>query len=109
MLCSSEDPYILKYKWFTYVDSKITQTAWTKKQEVKLLELIKLQYPMLFDCKTQNFKGIKWSQLAFELSKDSFSPYGFKNFRQCKERWNNYLNPFLNRYSLKFKAFLIFA
>ena len=60
-------------------------------------------YPNFFkaDIHQQSSK-ISWSKVSFEVSQYIKNYKFFKNAKQCKERWFNHLNPFLNK-SLTYK------
>jgi len=50
---------------------------------------------------------IKWSKVAMDLSKAARTS-SFKTSKQCRERWLNHLNPFLNKYfHQNFELFII--
>jgi len=58
-----------------------------------------------------SFEGaidIKWSKVALDLSKAAKRGSTFKTSKQCRERWLNHLNPFLNKYVIKFLILLKF-
>ena len=65
------------------------------------MKLMKELYPCLFDPNVQKAdipRKIKWSKIAYEFNKNTNLTKDFKNYKQIKERWNNHLNPYLNKY-----------
>jgi len=56
-------------------------------------------YPSVFkkNREKSEFFVIKWHKISFELNKSTFFPKNFKTDKQCKEHWNNHLNPFVNK------------
>lgn len=41
--------------------------------------------------------GNKWGQIASQLNSEIHNRISIRNSKNCKERWNNYLNPDINR------------
>ena len=96
---------MLKYKWFTYLKPILDKTEWSTFQEQYLLKILNLQcsdmkkFNSASKSKLSNRK-IKWAKISYELSKIIENPIEFKNAKQCRERWENYMNPSLNKYKL---------
>ncbi|OMJ68601.1 hypothetical protein SteCoe_33904 [Stentor coeruleus] len=44
-----------------------------------------------------NCFGCKWGKIACMLNKEVHNGLNIRNSKTCKERWNNYLNPSINR------------
>ena len=67
------------------------------KESLIFLFFLRKLYPSLFESK-QNLKlKISWSQISHEMSKEIQKITFLKSDKQCKERWFNHLNPFLNK------------
>ena len=73
------------------MDPALIRSKWTLSQEDSLKSLVN-HYQ-----KYQNPLQISWSKISFELNRDTYCPKGFKTDKQCKEHWNNHLNPFVNK------------
>lgn len=67
----------------------LQQAPWNLNEDELLKQIIE-------DFQKQN-KGNKWSQIATTLNKISDQQV-HRNGKQCRERWNNHLNPTINRY-----------
>ena len=90
--------YLLKYKWFTYLKPNLTQAKWIPFQDDRLLRIMHHFYPFLFEKNQNNNENlISWSKIAYEFNKITVLAKDFKNNKKCKERWNNHLNPFVNK------------
>ncbi|CAD8092401.1 unnamed protein product [Paramecium sonneborni] len=77
-----------KQKWLQMLKLPLQQAPWTLPEDEQLRSII-------YDYQNQN-KGNKWSQIATTLNQISASNI-HRNGKQCRERWNNHLNPFINR------------
>ena len=93
--------------------NKKSSRIWTSEQDLLLRRIMKYfynirknlfsfifrkMYPSLFNLE-QDYNKVKisWSQVSFEMSKEIQKIYFLKSDKQCKERWFNHLNPFLNK------------
>lgn len=52
-----------------------------------------------------NNKSIKWCNIAKQLQLKSGKTI-FRIGKQCRERWNNHLDPTINRYIYKIKTYI---
>ncbi|CAD8172656.1 unnamed protein product [Paramecium pentaurelia] len=77
-----------KQKWLQMLRLPLQQAPWTRHEDDALLLIIQ-EYQKLN-------KGNKWSQIATSLNKRTDSSV-HRNGKQCRERWNNHLNPTINR------------
>ncbi|CAD8100017.1 unnamed protein product [Paramecium sonneborni] len=82
------DAFHCKQKWLQMLRLPLQQAPWTKQEDDALLLIIQ-EYQKLN-------KGNKWSQIATSLNKHTDSIV-HRNGKQCRERWNNHLNPSINR------------
>ncbi|CAD8087499.1 unnamed protein product [Paramecium primaurelia] len=82
------DAFKCKQKWLQMLKLPLQQAPWTLPEDDLLRSII-------YDYQNLN-KGNKWSQIATTLNKISESNI-HRNGKQCRERWNNHLNPFINR------------
>ena len=55
---------------------------------------------------TQNKAEIFWSKVAQEYNKNIEQIRNFKTGKQCKERWNNHINPVLIKYLIFYLFFV---
>jgi len=64
-----------------------------------MLKIMKESYSFMFDISSQNLHGlkVKWAKISYELNKNTSLSQDFKKDSQCRERWFNHLNPYLNR------------
>ncbi|CAK59816.1 unnamed protein product (macronuclear) [Paramecium tetraurelia] len=77
-----------KNKWTDLLKLSLQQLPWTQEQDRLLLDLIKKS--------KEEGKQNKWCSLANLLNLQfKESP---RTGKQCRERWNNHLNPDINRY-----------
>jgi len=101
----------LKFKLFNYLKPGFQTKYWNAKQDELLRLTIRLflilqneiNYKFL---KIRNFypqvflgsqSKLNWAKISFEISKELENLNLFKTGKQCKERWLNHLNPFLNK------------
>ncbi|CAK78545.1 unnamed protein product (macronuclear) [Paramecium tetraurelia] len=82
------DAFHCKQKWLQMLRLPLQQAPWTKEEDDALLLIIQ-EYQRLN-------KGNKWSQIATTLNKRTGKSI-HRNGKQCRERWNNHLNPSINR------------
>ncbi|CAD8177741.1 unnamed protein product [Paramecium octaurelia] len=82
------EPFHCKQKWLQMLRLPLQQAPWTRQEDDALLLIIQ-EYQKLN-------KGNKWSQIATSLNKRTDSSV-HRNGKQCRERWNNHLNPTINR------------
>ena len=74
------------------------QSVWTVVLDEFLLLILASNYPMLFSSSgIGRHVNVKWSIVAGELCRKTEDIRMFKTEKQCKERWLNHLNPFLNK------------
>ncbi|CAD8206944.1 unnamed protein product [Paramecium pentaurelia] len=77
-----------KNKWTDLLKLSLQQIPWTEEQDLLLLDLIKKS--------KEEGKQNKWCSLANLLNLQfKESP---RTGKQCRERWNNHLNPDINRH-----------
>ncbi|CAD8161912.1 unnamed protein product [Paramecium octaurelia] len=82
------DAFHCKQKWLQMLRLPLQQAPWTEEEDDALLLIIQ-EYQRLN-------KGNKWSQIATTLNKRTDTSI-HRNGKQCRERWNNHLNPSINR------------
>ncbi|CAD8082555.1 unnamed protein product [Paramecium primaurelia] len=82
------DAFHCKQKWLQMLKLPLQQAPWSKQEDDALLLIIQ-EYQKLN-------KGNKWSQIATTLNKRTDTSV-HRNGKQCRERWNNHLNPSINR------------
>ncbi|CAD8170919.1 unnamed protein product [Paramecium pentaurelia] len=82
------DAFKCKQKWLQMLKLPLQQAPWTFDEDNLLQKIIQ-------DFQSQN-KGNKWSQIATALNKANDQQV-HRNGKQCRERWNNHLNPNINR------------
>ncbi|CAD8189387.1 unnamed protein product [Paramecium octaurelia] len=82
------DAFKCKQKWLQMLKLPLQQAPWTLAEDNLLQKII-------YEFQTQN-KGNKWSQIATALNKANDQQV-HRNGKQCRERWNNHLNPNINR------------
>ncbi|CAK73981.1 unnamed protein product (macronuclear) [Paramecium tetraurelia] len=82
------DAFKCKQKWLQMLKLPLQQAPWTFAEDNLLQKII-------YEFQTQN-KGNKWSQIATALNKANDQQV-HRNGKQCRERWNNHLNPNINR------------
>ncbi len=95
----NSNAYLLKYKWFTSLKPSLTQAKWLQIQDDHLIDLMHQYNPLKFKAPALNINSntISWSKISYELNKITVFAKDFKNNKKCKERWNNHLNPFVNK------------
>ncbi|CAD8202884.1 unnamed protein product [Paramecium pentaurelia] len=87
-LMSRRTVELCKHKWNDLLKLSLQQTPWTQEQDEQLIQLIN-------QSKEDGMQN-KWCNIANLLNiqfKDS--P---RTGKQCRERWNNHLNPEINRH-----------
>ncbi|KAL4466953.1 hypothetical protein ABPG74_010550 [Tetrahymena malaccensis] len=77
-----------KFKWLSLSKLNLQQIPWSTEEDALLLSIIK-------DYNASN-KGNKWSEISKELNSRSKKNV-FRQGKQCRERWNNHLDPNINR------------
>ncbi|CAK92222.1 unnamed protein product (macronuclear) [Paramecium tetraurelia] len=77
-----------QYKWLCHVIAREDRLQWTQEEEQMLKEEV------------ENSKILKWHEIQFQIFMKSNGRY-FKKAKQCRERWNNYLDPQINRSNWK--------
>ncbi|CAD8163012.1 unnamed protein product [Paramecium octaurelia] len=82
------DSFQCKQKWLQMLKLPLQQAPWGQNEDEALVRIIS-------EFQAQN-KGNKWSQIATELNKTTGLNV-HRNGKQCRERWNNHLNPSINR------------
>ncbi|CAD8085201.1 unnamed protein product [Paramecium sonneborni] len=82
------DAFKCKQKWLQMLKLPLQQAPWTLAEDNLLQKIIS-------EFQSQN-KGNKWSQIATSLNKANDQQV-HRNGKQCRERWNNHLNPNINR------------
>ncbi|CAD8082775.1 unnamed protein product [Paramecium sonneborni] len=82
------DAFKCKQKWLQMLKLPLQQAPWTLLEDNLLQKII-------YEFQSQN-KGNKWSQIATTLNKTNDQQV-HRNGKQCRERWNNHLNPSINR------------
>ncbi|CAD8076759.1 unnamed protein product [Paramecium primaurelia] len=82
------DSFACKQKWLQMFKLPLQQAPWTPVEDNILQTIIQ-------DFENQN-KGNQWSQMAQILNKIN-NQQVHRNGKQCRERWNNHLNPNINR------------
>ncbi|CAD8171291.1 unnamed protein product [Paramecium octaurelia] len=82
------DSFQCKQKWLQMLKLPLQQAPWGQNEDDALVRIIS-------EFQAQN-KGNKWSQIATELNKTTGLNV-HRNGKQCRERWNNHLNPSINR------------
>ncbi|CAD8171132.1 unnamed protein product [Paramecium octaurelia] len=82
------DTFSCKQKWLQIFKLPLQQAPWTPAEDNILQTIIQ-------DFENQN-KGNQWSQMAAILNKVN-NQQVHRNGKQCRERWNNHLNPNINR------------
>ena len=99
LLFTHSNAFILKFKWFNYLKPSYTQSKWTPQQDHHILRLLRQFYPNLFQREESKdaTSNVCWSKISYELSKITINPCEFKTDKKIKERWNNHLNPFVNK------------
>lgn len=68
--------------------------AWSEEEDQILLGLIQRRYK-------------KWGHIADTINRDYYNNMKIRSGKQCKERWNNHLNPEINRSPWSIKEELI--
>ncbi|CAD8062929.1 unnamed protein product [Paramecium primaurelia] len=77
-----------QYKWLCHVIGREDRLQWSQEEEQMLKEEV------------ENSKNLKWHEIQFQIFMKSNGRY-FKKAKQCRERWNNYLDPQINRNNWK--------
>ncbi|CAK94379.1 unnamed protein product (macronuclear) [Paramecium tetraurelia] len=73
-----------QYKWLCHVIGREDRLQWCQEEE----QMLKVE--------VENSKNLKWHEIQFQIFTKSNGRY-FKKAKQCRERWNNYLDPRINR------------
>ncbi|KAL4441111.1 hypothetical protein ABPG74_002061 [Tetrahymena malaccensis] len=76
---------ILKNKWLVMVKPQVKNAPWTQEEDSILKSLI-----------DPSEKNHNWTQVATKLAELTQNS-SFRNAKQIRERWNNYLNPTLKK------------
>lgn len=76
---------ILKNKWLVMVKPQVKNAPWTQEEDSILKSLI-----------DPSEKNHNWTQVATRLAELTQNS-SFRNAKQIRERWNNYLNPTLKK------------
>ena len=99
-LLYNSDPFLIKHKWFSYLKLVHSRSQWSDSQKETLSKVMSDVFPhfLMNDGKVNHWKNVSWSKVAYELNKSTISSEEFKTDRQCKECWNNHLNPLLKKY-----------
>ena len=63
----------IKFRWEKVINPSLIPTKWSKEEDEKIIEWVGKKGP------------IQWTKLSKEIPG--------KSNKQCRERWNNYLNP----------------
>ncbi|CAD8105287.1 unnamed protein product [Paramecium sonneborni] len=79
-----KDELNCQFKWFSHLRAMPSNKNWSSEEE-KLLYKIMTKEP-----------SIKWFEVQYEMFIESSGLY-FRKAKQYRERWNNYLNPQVNR------------
>ncbi|KAM3146932.1 hypothetical protein pb186bvf_001086 [Paramecium bursaria] len=82
------DSFQCKQKWLQMMKLPLQQAPWSPTEDELLKKIID-------DFQSMN-RGNKWSMIATQLNKQSDTNV-HRNGKQCRERWNNHLNPSINR------------
>ncbi|KRX10455.1 Homeodomain protein [Pseudocohnilembus persalinus] len=77
-----------KFKWLSLSKMNLQQIPWTSDEDQILLNIIKHFQ--------SNSKQNKWSEIARELNSQTKRNV-YRAGKQCRERWNNHLDPSINR------------
>ncbi|KAL4436430.1 hypothetical protein ABPG74_002996 [Tetrahymena malaccensis] len=81
-----KDGVTFKHKWLQMKQINLSQIPWTKEEDDLLTQIY-------LDFKKQD-KQNKWSDISKVLENKTKI---FRRGKQCRERWNNYLDPDMNR------------
>ncbi|CAD8127809.1 unnamed protein product [Paramecium sonneborni] len=73
-----------QYKWLCHVIGREDRLQWCQEEEQILKEEV------------EKSKNLKWHEIQYQIFMRSNGIY-FKKAKQCRERWNNYLDPQINR------------
>ncbi|CAK91710.1 unnamed protein product (macronuclear) [Paramecium tetraurelia] len=93
LLMSRRTIELCKNKWNDLLKLSLQQTPWTQEQDEQLIQLIN-------QSKEDGMQN-KWCKIANLLNKHfKDSP---RTGKQCRERWNNHLNPEINRHPWNIK------
>ncbi|KAL4506069.1 hypothetical protein ABPG72_013830 [Tetrahymena utriculariae] len=77
-----------KLKWLSMSKLNLQQQPWSEEED-NILRMIIKEYE-------QKNKQNKWSEIAVKLNQLSHKNV-FRQGKQCRERWNNHLDPAINR------------
>ncbi|CAD8127930.1 unnamed protein product [Paramecium sonneborni] len=77
-----------QYKWLCHLIRKEDRLQWCQEEEELLKEEV------------ESSNNLKWNEIQFQIFMKSNGRY-FKKAKQCRERWNNYLDPQINRSNWK--------
>jgi len=72
------------------------QCYWTLRSDKLLVQIIKSLYPQLLGTNTQI--NVKWRTVGMDFCRKIGDFNAFKTNKQCKERWQNHLNPHLKKF-----------
>ena len=67
-----------------HTSGTLTPGIWNPNEDARLIELVSV-------------KNSKWLFIASTLNNEIHKGYPLRSGKQCKERWNNYLNPNIKR------------
>jgi hypothetical protein len=82
-LTQTPEQVMIKFKEIT-ANGTLKPGKWSQAEDNMLHDMITLH-------------GQKWGGIAKLLNAEMHNRIPVRNAKTCKERWNNYLNPFLNR------------
>lgn len=81
----SKDIEQMKERWQSYLKNNVTKAPWTPQEDEVLLKIIQ-----------EKGTTKKWKEIAQELKIRTNADF-LRHGRQCRERWNNHLDPNINR------------